>query len=249
MPLLDHFHPPLGQQRHWESFHGQWAASLAGALNAGLLPPGYFAEMQVTLGGGRIEVDVPTLEESGNGISAASGAASPSGGTATLVAPVWAPPAPALELPAAFPDEVEVLVFSSEGGPTLVGAIELVSPRNKDRPDARRAFAVKCLAYLQQGIGLVLVDVVTTRRANLHDEMVQLMPADAPPFPDRPSLYVAAYRPFRRKDSERIAVWPAALAVGKELPAMPLWVRGLPAAVRVDLEATYTEARQRSLLA
>jgi hypothetical protein len=152
-------------------------------------------------------------------------------------------------LPAVFPDEAEVLVFNSEGGPTLVGAIELVSPRHKDRPEARRAFAVKCLAYLQQGIGLVLVDVVTTRRANLHDEMVRLLPAEAAPFPDSAPLYVAAYRPFRRGDSERIAVWPVALDVGKELPAMPLWVRGLPAAVRVDLESTYTEARQRSRLA
>jgi hypothetical protein len=214
MPLLDHFHPPLGQQRHWESFHSRWAAALADALNAGLLPPGYFAEIQITRGG-RIGVDIPTQEGS------------------------------ALELPATFPDEVEVLVFSSEGGPTLVGAIELVSPGNKDRPDARRAFAVKCLAYLQHGIGLVMVDVVTTRRANLHDEMVELIPEDAPSFPGDSLLYAAAYRPFRRQDAERIAVWPAALAVGQELPAMPLWVRGLPAAVRVDLEATYTEARQR----
>ena len=29
---------------------------------------------------------------------------------------------------------------------------------------------------------------------------------------------------------------------------MPLWVRGLGDCVRVDLEATYTEARQRSRL-
>jgi hypothetical protein len=247
MPLLDHFRPPLSQQRHWESFHGQWAGSLANSLNSGLLPPGYFAEMQVTLAGGRVEVDVPTLEGKGNGPAPAS-STSQQGGVATLAAPVWAPPAPALELPANFPDEVEVLVFSTEGGPTLVGAIELVSPGNKDRPDARRAFAIKCLSYLQSGIGLVLVDVVTNRRANLHDEMVQLLPEDAPLFPDSASLYAAAYRPFRRPDAERIAVWPAGLALGQELPQMPLWLRGVPVPVRVDLEATYTEARQRSQL-
>jgi hypothetical protein len=244
MPLLDHFHPPLAQHRHWESFHGQWAGSLASSLNSGLLPPGFFAEMQVTLAGGRVEVDVPTLE--GNGAPAGSGSPSTAGGVATMTAPVWAPPAPALELPAVFPDEVEVLVFGTEGGPTLVGAIELVSPRNKDRLEARRAFAVKCLAYLQSGIGLVLVDVVTTRLANLHDEMVRLLPEGAPGFPDDSLLYAAAYRPFRRPDAERIAVWPASLALGKELPVMPLWLRGVPAPVRVDLEATYTESRQRS---
>jgi hypothetical protein len=245
MPLLDHFHPPLSRQRHWESFHGQWAGSLANSLNSGLLPPGYFAEMQVTLGGGRIEVDVPTLEESRKGNGAATGSSSTQGAVATLAAPVWAPPA-AFEIPASFPDEVEVLVFGSEEGPVLVGAIELVSPRNKDRCDARRAFAVKCLSYLQSGVGLLLVDVVTNRRTNLHDEMVELIPEEAPSFPGGALLYAAAYRPFRRPDAERIAVWPASLAVGQELPPMPLWLRGLAAPVRVDLEATYTEARQRN---
>ncbi len=246
MPLLDHFHPPLHPLRHWESFHGQWARSLANSLNSGLLPPGYFAEMQVTLGGGRIEVDVPTLQESGNGIAASSGTPASQGAVATLTASAWAPPAPALEMPATFPDDIEVLVFNSEGGATLVGAIELVSPGNKDRSDARRAFAIKCLSYLQSGVGLLMVDVVTSRLANLHDAMVELIPDEAPSFPGVAPLYAAAYRPFRRKDVGRISIWPATLAVGQELPAMPLWLRGVPAAVRVDLEATYTEARQRS---
>jgi hypothetical protein len=53
-------------------------------------------------------------------------------------------------------DTVEVTVFSSAAGPTLVGAIELVSPANKDRPSQRRAFVSKCETYLQQGIGLVI---------------------------------------------------------------------------------------------
>jgi hypothetical protein len=242
MPLLDHFHPPLSVQRHWESFHGRWTAALADALNAGLLPTGYFAEMQVTLS--RVEVDVPTLEGRTNGVT--SGASTPSvGGVATLAAPVWAPPAPALEMDAVFPGDMEVLVFSTEAGPTLVGAIELVSPGNKDRADARRAFAIKCLSYLQQGIGVVIVDIVTSRRANLHDEMAQLLLGEAPPFPGTPPLYAAAYRPLRRGEAQRIAVWPAALEVGQPLPVMPLWLRGVPAPIRVDLEATYGETRQR----
>jgi hypothetical protein len=43
----------------------------------------------------------------------------------------WLPTAPALTLPLALiTDVVEVRVFSTEGGPTLAGAIELVSPSN-----------------------------------------------------------------------------------------------------------------------
>jgi hypothetical protein len=67
MPLLDHFHPALFPLRHWESFHGQWAGSLANSLISGPLPPGYFAEKQSKLAAGRVEVDVPTLEKRTNG--------------------------------------------------------------------------------------------------------------------------------------------------------------------------------------
>jgi hypothetical protein len=242
MPLLDHFHPPLSLERHWESFHGQWAGALAGALNAGGLPEGYFAEMQVTLAGGRIEVDVAAETARTNGVALPGG--SSGGGVATEVSPAYAPPAPAAEWPAHFPDDVEVLVLGTEGGPTLAGAIELVSPRNKDRPEARRAFAMKCLAYLQQGVGVVVVDVVTSRRANLHAEMASLLPAGAGPAEAAP-LYTTAYRPFRRDDEDRLAAWVEPLAVGQGLVTMPLWLRGA-GAVRVNLDATYSEARRLS---
>ena len=79
MPLLDHFHPPLSNTRHWESFHARWAAAIADALNEDLLPPGYFAEEQVHVGS-RVEIDVATFDR---GASSARGAAA-GGGTATL---------------------------------------------------------------------------------------------------------------------------------------------------------------------
>jgi hypothetical protein len=242
MPLLDHFHPPLSVTRKWEGFHSHWTSSLAAQLNAGLLPPHHFAEPQVSHG--RIEVDVAT-DQLGNG--AASGVAASSGGVATLAAPVWSPPAPSLEMDAVFAAEFTVLVINVEAGPTLVGAIELVSPSNKARP-ARRAFAMKCLNYIHAGIGLIIVDVVTQRRANLHDQMARLIVGAAERFPGTPSIYAAAYRPFRRGDEAKVSVWPVPLPVGEPLPALPLWLREIEQPVRVDLEAAYTEARQRSAL-
>src|SRR5207237_3169824 len=108
----------------------------------------------------------------------------------------WAPPAPVAVLPAVFPDNFEVQVFSNVSGPTLVAAIELVSPGNKDRDEARRAFAAKCAAYLQRGIGLVVVDIVTSRHANLHDGLMALLGhAEGFTFPAPPLLYAPAYRP------------------------------------------------------
>ena len=64
---------------------------------------------------------------------------------------VWAPPVATFSMPAVFPDSVEVLVYDMESGYTLVGAVELVSPGNKDREEARRGFAAKCQLTCSRG--------------------------------------------------------------------------------------------------
>ena len=66
-------------------------------------------------------------------------------------------------------DEVEDLY------PELRAAIELVSPANKDRAGSRRTFAAKCTGYLQHGISVVIVDIVTSRSANLHAALFDVL--------------------------------------------------------------------------
>ena len=237
MPLLDHFHPPLSIARHWEALHARWAGAIADGLNHDLLPP-YYAEEQIHIGS-RVEIDVATFDE-----NARVDTATTDGGIATLPARVWAPPAPVLQMPAIFPDSLEILVFNQEAGPTLVAAIELISPGNKDRKETRRGFAAKCASYLQQGIGLIIVDIVTSRTANLHNELVELMETGAG-FLLRPDpLYAVAYRPVRRPDLERIHIWPATLTVGQPLPILPLALDKAQV-IPLDLESSYHEACQR----
>lgn len=244
MPLLDHFRPPLSLRRHWESFHSFWAAASAGWLNAGRLPAEHYAEVQLHVGS-RVEIDVPTFRQTGNG---SSSSLSTGGGTATLVAPTWAPSTPTAVLAAVFPDELEVQVFSGATGPTLVAALEFISPGNKDREVTRQAFVAKCASYLQQGIGVVIVDIVTNRLANLHNELMHFLGGDgAALLTVETSLYTAAYRPARRQEGDQIDVWPFALTLGQPLPVMPLALRGY-GCVPLDLEASYTEARQRLVL-
>lgn len=241
MPLLDHFQAPLSPTRHWESFHAAWAAEIMRHLNRLVLPEGFFAEAQVHVGS-RVEIDVAAFTEEETGSAARNGGA---GGVAVET---WAPPATALVMPAVFPDEIEVQIFSTATGATLVAAIELLSPGNKDRREARRAFAAKCASYLQMGIGLVIVDIVTERQANLHDELIALL--EQPKtflFPPGASLYTAAYRPLRTSAGDRIEIWLNPLGVGQPLPTMPLALRGA-ATVPVDLETTYTEVRLDSRL-
>jgi len=238
MLLLDHFHPPLSTQRHWESFHTTWATAIADSLNQDWLPEGYFAEEQLHPVA-RIEIDVATFEKDSSGSR---------GGVATAGAQTYSPPAPTWTIPSLVIEGVELLVFSSEGGPTLVGAVELISPANKDRPEARRAFAAKCASYLYQGIGLVIIDVVTSRSANLHNELISLIDtANGFSMATSAQLYAVAYRPMRRGDADQVAIWPHILGVGKSLPELPLWI-GPDLVVPVNLESTYSNACRRRRL-
>jgi hypothetical protein len=241
MPLLDHFHPPLAPRRHWESFHVNWAGAIADDLNESLLPEGYFAEEHAHLGP-FVEIDVATFSDS---VTSAEGA----GGTATLPIRAWAPPAPSMVVPAAFPDSFEVLVFENEGGSRLVAAIELVSPGNKDRDGHRQAFAIKCASYLCQGVSLMVIDIVTTRRANLHNEIMRLLGhGEGSLLPAEASLYGVAYRPIVRDLHEQIEAWPSTLEVGQPLPVLPLALNA-EQCLPIDLEASYTIACQRRRLA
>src|SRR5262249_54377501 len=165
MPLSDHFRPPLHPTHHWESFHARWAGAIADALDR-TLPPRYFAEVQVHLGS-RVEADVAEFEHQETRLEGGNGAG---GG---LAVGTWGPAGTALTMPTVFPDQIEAQVIDREDA-RLVAVVELVSPANKDRADARAAFAAKTAAFLQRGVGVVMVDVVTVRHANLHDELVRL---------------------------------------------------------------------------
>ncbi|WP_227254538.1 hypothetical protein [Frigoriglobus tundricola] len=111
-----------------------------------------------------------------------------------------------------------------------------MSPTNKDRQLHRDALVSKCAAYIQAGVGLVLVDVVTERFADLHRELLIRLGADDPVC--EPTLSGSAYRPVERGDTTVLDVWREPIAVDQPLPTLPLWLRGglcLP----VELEATY----------
>jgi hypothetical protein len=218
MALRDHFHPPLSAWRHWHSFHNAWAANIAADLN-NRLPDRWFAEPNVQFG---IEIDVAAFDGLPSDEPATEGK--------------YTPPAPALTFPfEPNAERVEINIFNSEAGPTLVGAIELVSPGNKDRPPQREAFVTKCEYYLLQGIGLVIVDVVTDRLANLHNELMgRLNHANRMETP----YYTTAYRVAEINHQPSIEMWTEKLAIGSRLPTMPLWLRG-EVCCPVELEQTY----------
>src|SRR5262249_41312248 len=163
----------------------------------------------------------------------------------------WSPPAPAATLPTDFTgiDRIEVQVFYDEGGPQRAGVIEVVSPKNKDRPGQRRAFAVKCANYLQQAASVIIVDVVTVRRKSLHMELLQTLDVSDGAVWESPSeLYAVVYRTVRTEEQPHIDIWTEALAVGAPLPRVPLWL-GVDIVVPLDLEKSYLAACESLRLA
>ena len=243
MPLRDHFHPPIFPQRPWESFHAKFAVSIADYLN-GILPRRFIAEVETHLGS-RVEADVVEFEWVNDGDLAEEIGNCREGGVAVQI---WAPPVATLIMPAVFPDAFEVQVRDEEDDMRLVAVVELVSPGNKDRPETRLAFASKNSAYLQRGIGLVVVNVVTKGHFNLHNELLPLLNLDSRfAMPDDSTVYVVAYRPIHRENANSIEAWPVVLSVGSALPLVPLWLRRF-SAVPLDLEAIYEDVCRRNRL-
>src|SRR5579872_2394476 len=195
MPLRDHFRPPLDGQRHWEGLHGGWPVMIVARLR-GKLPRRYFAEPRVH-SGSSADINVVTVANLGE-----EGLATEAGTDNDNIAPaVWAPPRPTLAVVTDLPaqDVYEVRVYDEKRHCQLVAAIEIVSPANKDRPEYRRAFVAKCAGLLQQGVSVVIVDVVTTRTHNLYAELLDLIGHSDPGLsPEPPPLYATACRLTKR---------------------------------------------------
>jgi hypothetical protein len=249
MKLLDHFHPPVSARKGWKGVHAQWAGAIVQRLNEAVLPKGFESEPEIHAGT-QVEIDVGTFEEGSQPTLF-----SPNGndGGVAVAAQTYAPPAPPITGDVSFaePDLFEVRVYKAEGGMKLVAAIELVSEANKDRPSHRRTFATKCASYLQRGVSVVVIDVVTSRTANLHAELIDLLHLPvAFEWGSPAGLSAVCYRVVQGTAKSglaigngqvRLDVWPHALSVGAELPTVPLWLAA-DLAVPLELELTYAAA-------
>ncbi len=236
MPLRDHFRPPLSPRRSWDGLHGGWPMMIVMELGR-RLPGGYFAAPQVHLGSS-FEVDVATFE--GGEDDRPGEGEQDEGGVAVAV---WAPPRPTLTIETDLGDldEYEIRVFDEAQGRRLVAAVEIVSPANKDRPEHRRAFVAKCAALLQERVCVAIVDVVTTRSANLYGELMEFLGlADPSLGGGPPDLYAVACRFTMEGEAGRLETWSHPLALGQTLPILPLWIAP-DLAVPLELEPSYEE--------
>jgi hypothetical protein len=249
MPLHDHFHRPLAEIHDWESFHSQWGSCIAADLNH-RLPKRFLASAPQHLGP-FVSADVAEREllttDADEPLNGTPGKSTENGGVAVAIEKaVYSPPVTTLSMPMSFPEEYRVEVRDTLRASRILAVIELVSPGNKDDNESREAFAGKCLSYLAKGMGLVVIDIVTERLANLHNWLVKLAKHDAKfEMAGNPPIYTSAYRPVRRDKEDVIDLWMWPLAVGLVLPIVPLALKEF-GTVPLDLEATYKEACERS---
>lgn len=124
----------------------------------------------------------------------------------------------------------------------LLAAIELVSPANKDRPSRRASAVVHYAAYIQNGIRLLLIDLLPKPQGfSFADGIAEEVgiPDQAPLPPPMAVSYLVGPRSL--SGTAVLEMWGRTLTPGQPLPTLPLWLTSKQS-VPVDLEATYTKA-------
>ena len=129
----------------------------------------------------------------------------------------------------------------------MVAVVELISPRNKDRPSSRNYYLSRYLGYLQEGAHLLLVDV-HPRPLNFSfaDALAQELRIVQPPTPSPLAVTYRVGEPAAT-GGRMLAIWRRPLRAGVPLPVMQLPL-SVHAAIAVDLEETYMRAAATAYL-
>jgi hypothetical protein len=218
----------------WEGMHIFWMTEIARALRAEL-PKGFRAVIGssplVVVGATPVKPDVAVT----------NGPPRPSQDSNTPDSI----PQPDMEVAVATLEEDLAVEVEHDG--RLVAVVELVSPRNKDRPGAREQYAARYLSYLRAGVHLLLVDV---HRRPVDFSFAQLIATSLrESLPAAPAPSAISYRVGSSAASggRLLAVWQFKLATGEVLPRVPLALTS-ELAVAIDLESTYVRAAADSYL-
>lgn len=228
MPLHD-----WATTRGWAELHTYWLTELARHIKP-QLPPGYRARIEteaaLTLD---VEPDVGVFRHPD---------ATDGGATAVI-------PEPDFSVAVAEIRQPELHVSITLNG-RLVAAVELVSPRNKDRVTDRRTYGGKYVGYLRDLVQLLVVDVHPVYRDFSFSDFI----ASELKLPDQPTLpapFAISYRVVpaaKAGEACLLEAWRRPLTVGAPLPEIPLALDG-DRAILIDLDGTYSRAAADSYLA
>ena len=230
MPLHD-----WRDDRGWNSLHIVWQAQLLDWVQP-RLPAGYRAylgsvpALTIDVPNGKPDLGVRGWQPGQAGNVAVNSSGSPE---------------PDTEAVAVFDLDPQTAVHIDLHG-RLVGAVEIVSPRNKDRPDARERYLGRYLGYVRQGVHLLLVDVLPRPVDFSFADAIAAnlaFPLEPCPVPFAVSFRVGEPVP----EGTVLGVWRRPVRVGEVLPTIPLALTTRES-VPIDLEHTYREAARRVYL-
>ena len=228
MPIHDWTRVDSGTFHH---FHQSWTLTLCNALNAGVLPEGYFAMVEQRIAGPIADVLALELAK-----SAGNFAEEADGGLAVAVAP----PRRQLTLRSdleVYADQASQVTVRHRHG-KVVAVVEIVSPGNKHSSGEFRAFVEKSAKLIRQNVHLLVIDLFppTPRDPSglaqaIWDEFGN-EPVDLPPGK---RLTISSV------DAPSRMMYVNFVGVGEELPAAPLFIRQ-ERYVSAPLAASYEEA-------
>lgn len=227
MPIHDWTRVNAGLFHH---FHHRWISAIGDALGAGLLPEGYFALAEQTIGG--LVPDVLTLQRPD--MAAERVERMTPGGVAVAEAP------PRVRFVSRTDEEVyaakasRIVVRHVLG--QVIAVLEIVSPGNKSGKAALKKFVEKAVGLLDQGIHLLVVDLFppTPRDPQGIHKAIWDEVRDAPfELPSDKPLTVVSYVAGPAKTA-----YIEPVAVGDALPSMPIFLDP-DWYVAVPLEETY----------
>ncbi len=236
MPIHDWTRADVGE---WHGFHTSWLALFKRRLNGGLLPDGYYADLERRIGG--FEPDALMFEALDEREATDRFEGSSSGEQDDASPAVLAPQMSVMleaQPSSQYASSTRRVVVRRRGG-QAVAFLELTSPGNKDRQTAVGAFARKVARLTRQGLHASIIDLFPPgpheAAAGLVGEAAEESGFSLPKWPADKPLAIGA---IRNGPEPRLFAEP--LAVGDALPDLPIFLtprRFIP----LPLEATYVE--------
>ena len=217
----------------FHDFHCSWITHIKETLNAGLLPPEFYALAEQHSNDAIPDVLTLTHRREMQSEKPTSGG--------VLLAE--APPKVGIHMvageEAAYRALRRTVVIRHRSGHDIVAMIEIVSPGNKSSQRALEQFVDKSAAAVRQGIHLLVVDLhpPTARdEQGIHGEIWERIGGSFH-FPDQRHLTLASYR--AHQPLPEAYVEPR--AVGLPMPDMPLFLDD-DRYIETPLETTYGSA-------
>ena len=209
----------------FHDFHQTWSVEIRNALNR-IMPNGYYALVEQKVDGPEPDVIAVELKK-----RAKPGAGPP---TATLEPPTTLRAHIASDAVRYARKANRISIRHPLG--EVVAVIEIVSPGNKDSRHALRSFVEKAVAFLRNGIHLLIVDLFPPSARDpqgIHKAIWDELTDEPFELPVGKQLTLVAYQTGRG-----FTAYIEPVAVGGALPDMPLFLE--PGAhIAVPLEATY----------